>query len=177
MKQFGYRWTVRYRDPNNTYRPTPSFSKGRQYGATTGLTPSTDVLEFSVDLYNQIPSDRILEDLNGKYLYIFVTASLADKVSQVSFQVNNWELFSVSADRLIFPDDKPIAPWFIGLSSEEKAVSWKGVYVRFDEPIPAPIAEQFKGQNPGWVWPLDFGILHPRKIPEPELKTDTFKPS
>jgi uncharacterized membrane protein YtjA (UPF0391 family) len=60
IKQFGYRWTVRYRDPNNTYRPTPSFIKGRQYGATTGLTPSTDVLEFSVDLYNQIPSDRIL---------------------------------------------------------------------------------------------------------------------
>jgi uncharacterized membrane protein YtjA (UPF0391 family) len=174
-KQFGYRWTVRYREPNGTYGPTESFRKGRGYGATTGLVSTTDEMEFSVDLYNQIPADKILEDLFGKYLYIFVTESLVNKISQVSLQVNNWELFSVKADRLISQDDKPIAPWFITLSKEEKAVPWRSVDVRFDEPLPPAVAERFKGHNPGWTWSLDPSGLHPRKMPEPELKVDPFK--
>ncbi len=176
-KQFGYFWTVRNREPNNTYRPTVKYGKGRQYSAVIGNTQTTDTVEISWDLYNQISSDKILEDLNGKELYIFVTESLVDKISAVSFQVNNWELFSVTADRLIFPDDKPIAPWFIQLSKEENAIPWKGVYMRNDEPLPPQIMERFKGQNPGWVWSLDFGLLHPKRLPEPELKIDPMKPS
>ncbi|HEV7473040.1 MAG TPA: hypothetical protein VGN90_03260 [Pyrinomonadaceae bacterium] len=176
-KQFGYFWTVRNREPNNTYRPTVKYGKGRQYSAVIGNTQTTDNVEISWDLYNQIPSDQILEDLNGKELYIFVTASLVDKISAVSLQVNNWELFSIKADRLIFPDDKPMAPWFIQLSKEENAIPWKGVYMRNDEPLPPQIMEKFKGQNPGWVWSLDFGLLHPKRLPEPELKVDPMKPS
>jgi hypothetical protein len=174
-KQFGYRWTVRYREPNGTYGPIESFSKGRGYGATTGLVSTTDELEFSADLYNQIPSDKILEDLFGKYLYIFVTESLVDKISKVSLQVNNWELFSVKADSLVSQDDKPIAPWFIALSKDEKAIPWRSVDVRFDEPLPPAVAGRFKGQTPGWTWSLDPTGLHPKKLPEPELKVDPFK--
>ena len=154
-----------------------NYGKGRQYSATTGLTRTVDELGFSWDLYNQVSSDKVLEDLNGKELYIFVTESLVDKISAVSFQVNNWELFSARADRLIFVDDKPIAPWFMPLTSEEKAVSWKGVYLRNDMPLPPQVVERFKGQNPGWVLSLDFALLHPRKIPEPELSVDPLKPN
>lgn len=174
-KQFGYRWTVRYRESNDTYKPTASFSKGRGYGATTGLVPATDVLEASADLYNQIPSDKTLEDLYGKYLYIFVTESLVNKISEVSLQVNNWELFSVKADRLIFQNDKPIAPWFLALSKGERAIPWRSVDVSYDEPLPSALATKFKGQELGWTWSLDPSGLHPKKMPEPELKADPFK--
>jgi hypothetical protein len=170
-KQFGFRWTVRYRKPNNAYLPTESFSTPKGYGAVTGLTSTTDTLAFSVDLYNQIPSDKTMEDLFGKYLYIFVTESLADKISEVSFQVNNWQFFSVKADRLVFVDDKPIAPWFIALSNEEQDIHWKSVMVRFEQQLPSTV----KGQYVGWTWSLDPGSLHPKKMPEPELKADPFK--
>lgn len=177
VKQFGYRTTVFYREQNNTYGAIPSYNiSHRKYGAVTEASREVDHFESTWDLYNQISSYKILDDLNGKDLYIFVTESLADKISEVSFRVNNWELFSVKADRLIFPDDKPIAPWFMVLSKEEKAVSWKGVYVRNDEPLPPQVTSRFKG-NPGWTWSLDFDLLHPKKIPEPELKIDPLKPS
>jgi hypothetical protein len=175
---FGSRTVIRYRQPNDTYKPTPSFEiSPRHYGGFTGLDRYVDSFDVTWDLHNQVPSYKTLEDINGKELYIFVTESLANKISEVSFQVNNWELFSVKADRLVFPDDKPIAPWFLPLSKQEQAVAWKSVNVRFDEPLPPAIAARFKGQNPGWTWSLDFGLLHPKKIPEPELKVDTFKPS
>ena len=174
-KQFGYRWAVRYREPNDSYKPIKSFNKGKGYGATTGLVPSTDVLEASADLYNQIPSNKTLEDLYGKYLYIFVTESLVDKIGEVSLQVNNWELFSVKADRLVFQSDRPIAPWFIALSKEERAIPWRSVDVKFDEPLPPAVAARFKDQEVGWTWSLDPSGLHPKKMPEPELKIDPFK--
>jgi hypothetical protein len=177
VNQFGYRTTIRYRDQDNTYRPTPSYDvSAKKYGSAIEATREVDDFEITWDLYDQIPSYKILDDLNGKSLYIFVTASLADKVSEVAFRVNNWELFAIKSDNLIFPDDVPIAPWFIALSKEEKAVSWKGVYVRNDLPMPSDVTSRFKG-NPGWTWSLDFGLLHPRKIPEPTLQVDPFKPT
>lgn len=175
VNQYGYRVTVRYRESNDRYVPTSSYSIApRAYGAAIEASRFTDHFEWTFDVYHQIPSYQILDDLNGKSLYIFTSETLVDKIDEVAFRVNDWELFNVKADRLVFQVDKPIAPWFLPLSAEEDSVRWKSVDVRYDGPPLPPQYKDDKG-DVGWTWSLDFDMLRPRRIPEPQLSVDPFK--
>jgi hypothetical protein len=168
-KQFGIRCTVHYR-PSKYGHVTaiPVYTRAPKYTTLIDRTQSVDTLQWNVDLYNQIPSYKALEDLNRKYLYIFVTESLIEKINEVSFTVNNWELISAQSSRLTFPDDKPIAKWFLPLSDTEKSVKWRGVYLRGTEEF----AKQYPAyRDMPWVWPLDFALIHPKKLPEPTQDT------
>ena len=171
-KQFGIRCTVRHRvGPKNNFGAIPVYTNAPYYTTLIDRKQSVDTLEWSVDLYNQIPSYKTLEDLNRKDLYIFVTESLTEKISEVSFRVNNWELVSAKAPILTFPDDKPIAKWFMPLSNAEKSVEWRGVYLRDVLGITRTLGPEERY----FVWSLDFGIIHPKKLPEPTNMVEPFR--
>jgi hypothetical protein len=174
-KQFGTRCTVQYRtaEKGNTFAAIPLMG-AIKYSGLLSADHSVDKMEWSIDLYNQIPFYKTLEDLNRKNLYVFVTAPLTDKISEISFKVNNWELISAQAGILAFIEDKPIAPWIMPLSEAEKSVAWRGVYLKdlggIAKNLPPDKRETVL------VWSLDFASVHPKKLPEPEIKYDPLNP-
>jgi hypothetical protein len=173
-KAYGIRCTVEYRasEKDKTFATIPLLGKEKYFGLLDSAH-SIDKIERSVDLYNQIPAYKILEDLNRKNLYIFVTAPLADKISEISFKVNYWELVSAKSEMLVVIEDRPIAPWIMPLTKNEKEIAWRGVYLKNLEGIGNKAGEPERV----FVWSLDFFLVHPRKLPEPEIKFDPLNPS
>jgi hypothetical protein len=171
-KQFGTHCTVQYRTSgtNKAFAAIPLMGS-RKYSTLLSNTQLVDTLELSVDLYNQIPFYKTLEDLNRKYLYIFVTAPLTDKIAEVSFVANNWELVSATPDILKFTVDRPIVPWFVPLPSVDKSIEWRGVYLRES----AELARRYGDRSV--VFPLDFTMVHARKLPDPKIMYDPYKPT
>jgi len=165
-KQFGTRCTVYYRRgiKPDSFEAIPVFSPGSNSTTVLGRNPWTSEIEYKIDLYNQLPTYRTIEDFNRKYLYIFVTAPLVGKISEVSFTVNNWELLSAEPSILLFPWDKPIAPWFTALSSSEKAIEWRGAYLKER----GEIARSLGLPEVPVTWNLDFALIHPKKIADPD---------
>jgi hypothetical protein len=168
VKQFGIRYTARYRasKKNGTYVAIPVYTRPPKYTTVLSASQFVDTLGFSLDLYNQIPSYKTLEDLNRKVLHVYITQNLVGKLGEFSFTVNNYELISEKATALALTSDKPTTNWFMPLSAEERAIQWNGMYLRPTEEI----AKQVPGAVV--VWTLDFGIINPKKLPEPESKVE-----
>lgn len=173
---YGYRCVVQYRTGTKTYTVIPMYSKNAVHRYTSLLTGDllVNTLEWKIDLYNQIPSYKTLEDLNRKYLYVFITAPLVDKINEVSFEANNWELISAKDEILEFIADRPIAPWFLPLSAAEKEIEWRGVYLKDLGGIAKTLPPDKRPTV--LIWSLDFASVHARKLPEPEIKYDPLNP-
>lgn len=163
---FGIRYTVRYRasKKSSTYVAIPAYTKAPKYTGVLSASQSVDTLGFRIDVYNQIPSYKTLEDLNRKVLLIYVTAPLIDKISEISFIVNNYELISAKADSILFTTDKPSVNWFMSLSKTEKAIQWRGVFAKPTEEI----AKMLGAIEVKVMWSLDFALITPKKLPEPD---------
>lgn len=168
VKQFGINYTARYRasKDSNTYVAIPVYTRSPKYSGILSASQWVDTLGFSLDLYNQIPTLKTVEDLNRKVLHIYVTAPLIDKISEISFTVNNYQLVSGKIDSLMFTEDKPSVGWFKPLSNDERAVQWRGVFQK----ATGEIAKTLGVREVAVQWSLDFGVIDPKKLPEP--KTD-----
>ena len=94
---------------------------------------------------------------------------MVDKIGQISFAVNNWELVSANSAVITSTPDEPPVRWFTDLSREEKAVKWRGVFLRPN----GEMAKSLGGKVDNFVveWALDFSIIHPRKLPEPQIES------
>jgi hypothetical protein len=163
-KQFGIRHTERYRESkkSNTYVAIPLYTKSPKYTTLLSNSQSVNELEFSIDLYNQVPCCKTLEDLNRKILSVYITKNLKDKISEFSFAVNNYEFIAQKADALVFDNRKPVISWFMPLSATEKAVQWNQMFLKPTKEL----AKQFP--NVVVDWTLDFEIINPKKLPEPK---------
>jgi hypothetical protein len=161
IKQFGMWYTMRFREPKaaKSYVEQSVYTHGPKHETSLTGSPSVSELNFTIHLYKRIPSYRTLGDLNRCILFIYITDTLSDKIGEISFVVNEWELVSAKVENLEFDNDRPPVKWFTSLSSGEKRIQWRGVFLRRTD----------AKKNYLVAWPIDFAKLNPRKIPAPDV--------
>ncbi len=119
---------------------------------------------FGLDLLEtKIQPFKVLDDLNGKFFFVYVSESLVGKISEISLVANNYILISGKSDQLVVSDEKPKTNYLLPISSTEKIIQWRKVSLKLTGII-AREAEKLNIPNVVAPWQLDFTLFTPIKF-------------
>ena len=159
---YGDRCTVLHKTKELAFVAIPRLREigFRSMGSTEQLV---DEIEWKVDFHRQIPSYETLQDVDKTIFQIFVTDSLVNKISEITFEANDWQLISLRPHEFDIFDEAPTVPWFLPLSSTERTVQWKQVCLKVPESIDRIMPPSLKGGGCAY-WKLEFDLANPKRL-------------
>jgi hypothetical protein len=99
-----------------------------------GAQATQSELVSSTILTDEAPF-KLLRDLEGVILRVWVNESLTKKIDALAFVVNDYVLLDLPGDRIRACRPVPEPNWFLPLAPEEAADPWVSIGIETDQPV------------------------------------------